>query len=613
MNKNLILVESPNKIMTLKTILKDTEFENAIILATVGNFVRINDSGQFNLGIDINNNFLADFVVDSSKRDVIEKIKEQLKSCDLVYIMTDGDRVGEEIAYHIKTKLNISDKKYFRCTTQELTKDSVLKALRNPRKIDIDLVNAATSREKIDKIIGYRLSGIARNNVGAKSVGRCQSAGLKLIVQREEEILNFKPETYYDFFLNFSKNNINFTAKYIGTDKKNIKSLKSLSECQAIADECKKNAYSILKVEHKDSLENPKPPFITSTYQQEVSKKLGISVKFAMDCAQKLFEGIEVNGKHIALISYHRTDCADLAQAFLPTLKDYVVENFGKEYYSPFKKGKSKENAQEGHEAIRVLDLDLTPERLSKYLKDERLLKIYTIIWKRTVACGMKPAVISNTIYTIQNGKHRFSLTSKELKFEGYRAVYNYATDEEESDNQLIKETFAENEILQNTKLEAIEKQTKPPARYSESSFIKELDKKGIGRPSTYATILGVLLDEKRGYCKAQDKNIVPTPLGIKLSHFLDDKFSDVISITYTAELEKELDRIANHKLNWLTFMNDFYNNLEENIKKVQPQEEGNKICPNCGKSLKLRKGRYGFFFGCTGYPECKYIENIKK
>lgn len=613
MNKNLILVESPNKIMTLKTILKDTEFENAIILATVGNFVRINDSGQFNLGIDIHNNFLADFVVDSSKRDVIEKIKEQLKSCDLVYIMTDGDRVGEEIAYHIKTKFNIPDKKYFRCTTQELTKDSVLKALRNPRKIDLDLVNAATSREKIDKIIGYRLSGIARNNVGAKSVGRCQSAGLKLIVQREEEILNFKPETYYDFFLHFSKNKINFTAKYIGTDKKNIKSLKSLAECQAIANECKKNAYSILKVEHKDSLENPKPPFITSTYQQEVSKKLGISVKFAMDCAQKLFEGIEVNGKHIALISYHRTDCADLAQAFLPTLKDYVVENFGKEYYSPFKKGKSKENAQEGHEAIRVLDLDLTPERLSKYLKDERLLKIYTIIWKRTVACGMKPAIISNTIYTIQNGKHRFSLTSKELKFEGYRAVYNYGNDEDESDNQLIKETFAENEILQNTKLEALEKQTKPPARYSESSFIKELDKKGIGRPSTYATILGVLLDEKRGYCKTEDKNIVPTPLGIKLSHFLDDKFSDVISITYTAELEKELDRIANHKLNWLTFMNDFYNNLEENIKKVQPQQEQNKICPNCGKSLKLRKGRYGFFFGCTGYPECTYIENIKK
>lgn len=611
--KYLLILESPNKKSTVSSILKELGYSNVTVMASVGHITKINDSGLYNMGIDPKNNFAIDYVVSPEKKDIVSKLKEQVRAADQVILLTDPDREGEAIAYHLKEVLKIPDSKYIRCTTHEITKAGIQNALNNQRKLDEDLIDAAKSRSCADKIIGYRLSGIARNNVGAKSVGRCQSAGLKLIVQREEEILNFKPETYYDFFLNFSKNKINFTAKYIGTDKKNIKSLKSLSECQAIADECKKNAYSILKVEHKDSLENPKPPFITSTYQQEVSKKLGISVKYAMDCAQKLFEGIEISGKHVSLITYHRTDDPSFSPDFLPILKEYVEENFGKQYYAPVKAGKKGENAQEGHEGIRVVDLNMTPDRLAKHLKDERLLKVYTIIWRRTVACGMKPAIIANTIYTIQNGKHRFSMTSKELKFEGYRVVYNYATDEEESDNQLIKETFAENEILQNTKLEAIEKQTKPPARYSESSFIKELDKKGIGRPSTYATILGVLLDEKRGYCKAEDKNIVPTPLGIKLSHFLDDKFSDVISITYTAELEKELDRIANHKLNWLTFMNDFYNNLEENIKKVQPQEEENRICPNCGKSLKLRKGRYGFFFGCTGYPECTYIENIKK
>ena len=332
-----------------------------------------------------------------------------------------------------------------------------------------------------------------------------------------------------------------------------------------------------------------------------------------MDIAQKLFEGIEVNGKHISLITYHRTDDPSFAPEFLPILKEYVEEYFGKEYYAPVKKAKKGENTQEGHEGIRVVDLNMTPDRLSKYIKDEKLLKVYTIIWRRTVACGMKPAIIANTIYTIQNGKHRFVMNSRELKFDGYRAVYNYGSDQDTEDNQIIKETFKKNEILKDTSLEAIEKETKPSPRYNESSFIKELDKKGIGRPSTYASILGVLLDEKRGYCKVEDKNIIPTELGIKLSHFLDEKFSDVISITYTAELEKELDLIANKKLNWLTFMKDFYNNLEENIKKVQPEESENKICPKCGKNLKIRKGRYGLFYGCTGYPDCNYIENIKK
>ena len=609
----LLILESPNKVKTVSSILKELGYSNVTVMASVGHITRINDSGLYNMGIDPKNNFAVDYVISTDKRDVVSKLREHAKAADQIILFTDPDREGEAISYHLKESLKIPNNKYIRCTTHEITKGGIEKALNNARKLDEDLIDAAKSRACADKIIGYRLSGIARNNVGAKSVGRCQSAGLKLIVQREEEIQNFKPETYYDFYLHFSKNKTDFTAKYTGTESKNIKSLKSLNDCQKIADECKKGEYSILSVEHKDSLENPRPPFITSTYQQEVSKKLGISVKHAMECAQKLFEGIEVGGNHVSLITYHRTDDPSFSLDFLPLLKEYVEENFGKEYYAPFKAGKKGENAQEGHEGIRVVDLNMTPERLAKHLKDDRLLKIYTIIWKRTVACGMKPAIIANTIYTIQNGQHRFSMTSKELKFEGYRVVYNYGGDEDDSDNQLIKETFKEKEVLQNTSLEAVEKQTKPPARYNESSFIKALEKSGIGRPSTYATILGVLLDEKRGYCKVEDKNIVPTELGTKLSHFLDDKFSDVISLTYTAELEKELDLIANHKLNWLTFMNDFYNNLEDNIKKVQPEEAEERTCPQCGMKLKIRKGKYGLFYGCSGYPDCKYIESLKK
>lgn len=609
----LFILESPNKKSSVSSILKELGFTNFVVMASVGHITRINDSGLYNMGIDPNNNFAIDYVVTPDKKDIVNKLKEQVKIAEKVILMSDPDREGEAIAYHLKEVLKIPESKYIRCTTHEITKGGVEKALNNPRKLDEDLIDAAKSRSCADKIIGYRLSGIARNNVGARSVGRCQSAGLKLIVEREEEIQNFKPEKYYDLYLHFSKNKTDFTAKYIGTDKKQIKSLPSYDACKAIADFCKLNPYSILSIEHKDSLENPKPPFITSTYQQEVSKKLGISVKHAMDCAQKLFEGLEVNGKHVGLITYHRTDDPNLSEDFLPILKEYVEEYFGKEYYAPVKGGKKGENAQEGHEAIRVVDLNMTPDRLAKYLKDDRLLKIYTIIWRRTVACGMKPAVIANTIYTIQNGNHRFSMTSKELKFEGYRAVYNYGSDQEDEDNQLIKETFKENEVLQNTSLEGVEKQTKPPVRFNEASFIKELDKRGIGRPSTYASILGVLLDDKRGYCKVKDKNIIPTELGIRLSHFLDAKFSDVISITYTAELEKELDLIAKHKLNWLTFMRDFYDNLSKNIDKVQPEAKEAKMCPKCGKELKIRKGRYGFFLGCSGYPECNYLESIKK
>lgn len=271
----LMIVESPNKIKHLKEFLPS----NYVIMASVGHITRLADTGLYNMGIDVANNFKGNYEIPKDKKEVVSKLKEQVKLADIVILGSDPDREGEAISYHLLEELKIPQNKYKRVTYHEITKSAVLKALENPRKIDLDLVSAALAREKADKIIGYRLSGIARNNVGARSVGRCQSAGLKLIVEREEEIQNFKPETYYDFYLHFSKNKTDFTAKYIGTDKKPIKNLKSLEECKKIASECKDKDYTILSIEKKDSLENPKAPFITSTYQQEVSKKLNISVK----------------------------------------------------------------------------------------------------------------------------------------------------------------------------------------------------------------------------------------------------------------------------------------------------------------------------------------------
>lgn len=604
----LLICESPNKIKTLKQILPD----NYIVMASVGHITHIADSGEFNMGIDTKNDFKADFRVIDTKKDVVKKLKEQVKAADEVILFTDGDREGEAISYHLKEQLKIPESKYKRAAVHEITKKAVLAALENPRKIDYDLVSAATSRQKADKIIGYRLSSIARNNVGAKSVGRCQSAGLKLIAMREDEITSFVSETYFDLYLKFAKNNTEFKAKYSGYGDQQVKNLPSLEACKKVVDACKNSEYKILDIAHKDSLENPKPPFTTSTFQQEVSKKLGISVKNAMECAQRLFEGIDVGGSHISLITYIRTDDASYAPEFLPVLEEFVRSTYGDNYYAPVKFGKKGENSQEGHEGIRCIDLTMTPARLSQYIHDEKLLKVYSIIYNRTVASAMKPAIIANTIYIIENNSHLFNMTSKELKFDGYKRVYAYS--DESNDDEIVKETFEKGEVLQDTSLEAIEKQTKPPARFDESGFIKELDKQGIGRPSTYATIVQVLLDEKRGYCKLEDKRIVPTELGMKLSRFLDNSFSDIINIKYTAELEKELDLIARGEMDGIDFLSQFYQDLEASINKVDPtaNSAGDKQCPNCGRKMGIRKGRYGMFWGCTGYPECKTIEPLK-
>ena len=603
----LFIVESPNKVKTVKQFLPD----NYIVMASVGHICRINDSGLYNMGIDPTDNFKIDFKVPSEKKEVVDKLKEQVKFASKVILATDEDREGEAISYHLKNFLKIPEEKYERITYTEVTKKAVIQALNHPRKIDMQLVNAALDRSCRDKIVGYRLSGIVRNNVNARSVGNCQSPGLGMIVDLEEEIENFVPEKFFELYLHFSKNKVDFKAKYNGTDKEEIKKLKSLDECKSIVADCKKGKYSILSVEKKDSLENPKPPFITSTYQQEVSKKLGIGVKDAMDAAQKLFEGIEINGQHIGLITYHRTDSPVLSEEFVNSAKDYITEWYGKDLFVGQKKVKHEENAQEGHESLRVVDVNMTPERLSKLLTNNRLLKIYEIIWKRSVASLCKPAVFANTLYTIQNGKHRFVMNSKELRDEGYRKIYSYSNEDEKE--EVIKETFNEKEILQNTQEEAVEKETTPPSRYTEASFLKDLDKRGIGRPSTYATIINTLLDEKRGYVKVVDKKLVPTPLGIALVHFLKQNFPSVVDTSNRAKMEKTLDLIATGKKDYLEDLKDFYNDLEAEIKKLNPSEGEEKVCPNCGKPMAIRKGKYGLFYGCTGYPDCKTIQPFKK
>lgn len=610
-NKRILLIcESPNKVKTISQILKELGYKNIIVQASVGHITHIQDSGEYNMGIDPKDNFKIDFAISPDKKEIVHKLKEQVKMSDYVLLATDDDREGEAISWALKKYLGISENKYDRITYHEITKSAISKALDNPRKIDENLVKAAHSRARLDKIIGYRLSPISRAEIKARSVGRCQSAGLKIIVDREKEIINFKPETYYELYLNFSKNNVEFKAKYLGDDLKDISKFKSRDECEKIGEECFNKPYIIDNIEVKELKQNSPLPFITSTFQQEVSSKLGIGVNEAMSYAQKLFEGIDVGGQHVALITYIRTDDPTIAPEFIPVIKNYIENNFGKKYYQGVKSVKNNDNAQAGHEAIRVIDLNINKQYLSKYIKDEKLLKVYDLIYRRTIACLMSPRIISDTQYNIKNGKHRFLLSSKEEIFDGWKMMYNYQDEKEKDD--IIKETFKEKEVLKKTRLESVEKTTTPPSRFTESSLIKTLDKLGIGRPSTYATIIATVLDPRRNYCNIENKKLVPTKLGIELIDFLDKNFNDIVESSYTANLEKSLDKIAEGKLKDIDFLSAFYNNLEDKISKVSP-ESNERLCPECGSRLVVRKGRYGPFLGCSNYPNCKHIEKINK
>lgn len=604
----LFLVESPNKVKTVSKILKDLGLNNIIVKASVGHISAIRDSGVYNMGIDPAT-FEMDLAINKDKKDVVKDLKAQANISDFILLASDPDREGEAIAWSLKKFLNIPDNKYQRIVYHEITKSAIEKALNEPRKIDEELVSAAHTRSRLDKIVGYRLSPLAMRLLNARSVGRCQSAGLKLVVDREKEIQQFKPETYYEMYLNFKKNKTEFKAKYQGSkDKKYESKLYTIKDCDNIAKECKGKDYTIANIESKMSNQNAPLPFITSSFQQECSSKLGLSVKSAMSCAQKLFEGINVKGEHIAFITYIRTDSPDISEEFIPKIKDYITKNFGKEYYQGVRAIKKKDNAQEGHECLRCVDLSMTPQKLSNYIEDKNLIRVYTLIYNRTIASLMSARKIFETTYTIENGNHIFSMSSKEEKFDGWKRVYNVEKDKEE----IIKETFDKGEILKNTQIERLEKETQPPARYTEASLIKTLDKLGIGRPSTYASIISTLLDEKRNYCKIEDKKMHATDLAIKLVDFLDKNFNEIVDANYTSNLEKSLDKIAEGKMKDVDFLKTFYHNLEEDINKEESSNGINKKCPNCGATLVVRRGRYGNFLACPNYPNCKYTERIK-
>ena len=594
---NLVIVESPSKSKTIEKYLGD----NYTVVASMGHIRDLATSGKFGLGVDIENDFKPSYIAMKGKSKVITQLKKLSKNSDMVYLATDPDREGEAISWHLKEALGLT-KDYKRVTFNEITKDVIKESFNNPRDIDMDLVKSQETRRILDRIIGFRLSKLMQSKTGGKSAGRVQSVALKLIVDREREIEAFIPEEYWSI-----------TAKFEGFDadiekyKGKKLEIKNEEEAQNILNALGTD-FLISDIKSSEKVKKGVMPFKTSTLQQTAVNRLNFASSKTMRVAQKLYEGIDIGSETVGLITYMRTDSERLSPVFINEAFKYIEETYGKNYVGHVKQQKKNENMQDAHEGIRVTSAYRTPESLKKYLTSDEY-KLYSLIYARSIACLMSDAKVLATSVTLTNNDYEFKANGSRLIFDGYLKVYSAY----ESSEDTLLPVLNPNEVL--NALEILKEQhfTKPAPRYTESSLIKELEKLGIGRPSTYATIMETI--KARSYVKVEDKKFIPTEIGIETTDKLQEGFSDIVNVTYTANMENELDEIADAKINNVDVLRDFYNKFEplvedafKNMEKKAPTETGEK-CPNCGSPMVLRNGRYGKFEACSNYPECKFIK----
>lgn len=609
--KILLIVESPNKVKTIANILKASGYSNITIMASVGHIMSLKDGGPaYNSGIYPNEQFKMNLQVLADKQKIVNDIASKANMFDKIYIMTDGDREGEIIAWSLLKFCKLQKEKCYRAITHEITTKAIISAIENPVSFNDKLVEAGFGRMMTDKLIGYGLSPIGKKYIGARSIGRCQTVGLKLISERETEIADFIPKLYFDLYLSFEKENMAFKAKYVGEINEKVDHFTRQVDVDAIVTDCKNSCFvvdSIKTLQHKEA---PKPPFCTATFQQEAANKLGLRVKDAMSCAQRLFEGVKINGKPVGLITYLRTDSTTFSDEFVPELKRFINDKFGTGAFVPQRKAKKGIAAQNGHEALRVVNPWLTPEKLSTVLENSMLVKVYALIWQRTVAACMSEAQIVETEHIIKCKSHLFSFSTKSLASAGYKAIYGA------DDTKSIHTALNINDPLENCLLEPVKKFTQPKPRYTESSLVKELETRGIGRPSTYASIVETLLNPTRNYAFLDQKNIVPTDRGMQLAEYCSRAFPDIINLNYTKNMEQQLDRIAVGELDLQSYMESFYEKLKLAIENntetgIEPEVE-TRICPKCKNNMILRRSKFGkLFYGCSAYPECNGILNL--
>jgi len=595
--KKLVIVESPSKSKTIEKYLGD-DFK---VVASMGHIRDLATSGKFGLGVDVENDFTPSYIPMKGKNKVITDLKKLVKDSDQIYLATDPDREGEAISWHLKEALSLK-KDYQRVTFNEITKDVVIDAINNPRDIDMDLVKSQETRRILDRIIGFRLSKLMQSKTGGKSAGRVQSVALKLIVDREREIENFVPVEYWSITAKFAEMDADL-EKYNG-EKLELHNEDEVNDVMSkLSDQ-----FKIDSIEQKEKSKKGVMPFKTSTLQQVAVNKLNFASSKTMRIAQKLYEGIDIGSETVGLITYMRTDSERLSPVFINDAFKYIKDTYGDKYVGAVKQQKKNDNMQDAHEGIRVTSPYRTPASLKQYLTNDEY-KLYSLIYARSIASLMSPAKVLATSVTLMNNGYEFKANGSVLIFDGYLKVYSdYETSEDVNLPDLTGiEVLTSEEIIKEQHF------TKPLPRFTESSLIKELEKLGIGRPSTYATIMETIKD--RGYVTVEDKKFVPTSIGIETTDKLQEGFSDIINVEYTADMETDLDEIAEAKLDNVEVLRDFYNKFEplvedafKNMEKVAPEETG-ETCPDCGSPLVIRKGRYGEFVACSNYPTCKHIK----
>ncbi|WP_373128939.1 type I DNA topoisomerase [Dielma fastidiosa] len=606
--KKLVIVESPSKSKTIEKYLGP----DYSVVSSKGHIRDLATTGKGGLGIDVEDDFKPTYKVSSDKKDIVKDLKARAKKADEVYLASDPDREGEAISWHLAQELGLDTAQQNRVIFNEITKNAVLEAFEHPRTIDLNLVKSQETRRMLDRIIGFKLSKLLQNKIQSKSAGRVQSVALRLIVERENEIKAFKSEEYWTIDALIKKNKKEFKAGLIRVDGKKPE-LKDEVAAQAVLDRCT-GEFVIDKIERKVKSKAARLPFITSTLQQEASTKLGFSSKKTMQVAQKLYEGISLGGHTEGLISYMRTDSTRLSDVFVKDAFHHIEETYGKKYVG-FVHQKNSQNAQDAHEAIRPTNVHNTPDSVKEYLTNDQY-KLYKLIYARALAYLMAPSKSDVVTATIANNGCEFTANGSIITFDGYLAVYK---DYEQTKDELLPD-LEEKEVLEHVQLDGKQHFTEPPARYSEARLIKEMEEKGIGRPSTYAMIIDTI--QARGYVSlekasegSKTKVFFPTEQGILTDKKLQEFFSSIINVSYTANMEKDLDEIAEGERDNVKELREFYNQFMplldhayENMEKKELERTG-ELCPECGNELVYRNGRYGRFVSCINFPSCRYTK----
>jgi len=605
MTDKLIIVESPAKANTIKKFLGG----NTKVVASMGH---IRDLPKSKLGID-ENTLEPQYINIRGKGDLIKSLKKDAKDAKKVYLATDPDREGEAIAWHLAHILGIDPNEICRVTFNEITKEAVKNAIKEPRKIDMDLTDAQQARRVLDRIVGYKISPVLWKKVQkGLSAGRVQSVAVKLIVDREEEIENFIPEEYWNIYANLKdpKSKKSFQAKFYGKDNKKL-DIHSEDEVKQIVSDIEKAKYTVEEVKTGEKKRTPAPPFTTSTMQQEASRKLGFAIKRTMSVAQGLYEGVKVEGKGtVGLITYMRTDSTRISEEARKWAKDYIEAEYGPAYYEN-RYYKSKAEAQDAHEAIRPTYVELSPEKVKGSLSADQY-KLYRLIYNRFIASQMSAAVYDTISVKILADDYNFRANGQTLKFKGFMTLYVETADFEEKEEFEKIPPLVEGQELNKESIESKQSFTEPPPRYTEASLVKTLEEKGIGRPSTYSPTITTIL--ARRYIEKIQKQLHPTDLGKIVNKLLIENFADVINVKFTAEMEEQFDKIAEGKEKWKKVIKDFYGPFAVVVEKVEKELEHVKLeyevsdvpCDKCGRMMVIKYGKYGKFLACPGYPECQ-------